>query len=357
MPVDVEQQLAALGKIWNETIAHVEASEIASRDTARSSRSVIGIDGMAAALTPDRPPGIDQFTEEEATMIDLEAPSHTDEHRKGPKRVLVAAVLAAAAVVAIALVAIRNDDPVSPADQPSPTVTVPTTVASPPQTSAAQPADRPCPNPDGGFLNHCLGALDPGTYRTTTFEPSFRYTVPAGWWNIQDTSGNYVLLPPGESLSSFDMGVSDYIGVYASVAAPAGCDVYPDSSVVTTVQAYVGWLQEQPSLLVSEPTPIVVGGLNGTQVDVSLSNGPACSDPDVTGAFLPVLIGTNSSLLGYESGERSDRVDAGTRFRLILFDRPDGTLMVIELADTGNEGDDSWWTTAAEITNTFEFEP
>jgi hypothetical protein len=66
-----------------------------------------------------------QLTEEEATMIDLEAPNPTDEHRNGPKRVLLAALLAAAAVVAIALVAIRNDDPVSPADQPSPTVTVP----------------------------------------------------------------------------------------------------------------------------------------------------------------------------------------------------------------------------------------
>ena len=71
-----------------------------------------------------------QFTEEEVTMIDLETPSQTDEHRKGPKRVVVAGLLAAAAVVAIALVAIRNDDPVSPADQPSPTVTVPDRAAA-----------------------------------------------------------------------------------------------------------------------------------------------------------------------------------------------------------------------------------
>ena len=63
-----------------------------------------------------------QFTEEEATMIDLEAPSHTpEEHRKGPKRAVLAGLLAAAVVAAIALVAIRNDDPASPADQPSPT--------------------------------------------------------------------------------------------------------------------------------------------------------------------------------------------------------------------------------------------
>src|SRR6187200_2189399 len=47
-----------------------------------------------------------QFTEEEAPMIDLETPSQTDEHRKGPKRFVVAGLLAAAAVAAIALVSI-----------------------------------------------------------------------------------------------------------------------------------------------------------------------------------------------------------------------------------------------------------
>ncbi len=90
MPVDVEQQLAALGKFWNETIVHVETSEIISHDTARRSPSTIGVDGLAAAPTADQPRGIHQFTEEEATMIDLETPSQTDEHRKGSKRVLVA---------------------------------------------------------------------------------------------------------------------------------------------------------------------------------------------------------------------------------------------------------------------------
>ncbi len=69
-----------------------------------------------------------QFIEEEPTMIDLDTPSHTDEHQKRTTRVLVGALLAAAAVVAVAFVAIRNGDPVSPADQPSPAVMVPVTV-------------------------------------------------------------------------------------------------------------------------------------------------------------------------------------------------------------------------------------
>jgi hypothetical protein len=60
-------------------------------------------------------------------MIDVKATSQIDEPRKWPKRILLAGLLVAAAVAAIAFVALRKDDPVSPADQPSPTVTVPTT--------------------------------------------------------------------------------------------------------------------------------------------------------------------------------------------------------------------------------------
>jgi hypothetical protein len=82
-----------------------------------------------------------QPSEEEPATIDLETPGGTDEHRRGSKRVLVAGLLAAAVVAAIALVAIRKDDPVSPADQPSPTETAPTTETVTP--TAPPPAGNP----------------------------------------------------------------------------------------------------------------------------------------------------------------------------------------------------------------------
>ncbi len=127
MAVDVEQQLAALGKFWQETIADVEVSEIISRDAARSNGSTTGVEGLAAAPSAYQPRRMYQFTEEEATMIDLETQSRTDEQRQGPKRFLVAGLVAAAAVVAIALVAVRDDEPEAPADQPATTLTVPPT--------------------------------------------------------------------------------------------------------------------------------------------------------------------------------------------------------------------------------------
>jgi hypothetical protein len=134
MSADIEKQLARLGRAWDETVGHVEMSEIVARDAAHRNGSSGGIEGVTAAPITRQPSGIYQFTEEEAPMIDLETPSQTDEHRRGPKRVMLAGLVAAAAVVAIALVAIRDDEPVSPApaDEPPPTVTASPTTTPPP---------------------------------------------------------------------------------------------------------------------------------------------------------------------------------------------------------------------------------
>ena len=124
-----------------------------------------------------------QFTEEEATMIDLETPSQTDEHRRGRSGSLVAGLLAAAAVVAIALVAIRNDDPVSPADQPSPTVTVPVTVSVVDfpnlTTTFVSPRNGfSIEHPDGGPRSHRPSSSGGSASRSTTDSMSWRPAWP-----------------------------------------------------------------------------------------------------------------------------------------------------------------------------------
>ena len=66
-------------------------------------------------------------------MLDVETPTPTptDERRNGPKRVMLGVLAAAAAVIAIAVVAARKDEPVNSVDQPSSTVTVPSTAPHP----------------------------------------------------------------------------------------------------------------------------------------------------------------------------------------------------------------------------------
>lgn len=98
------------------------------------------------------------------------------------------------------------------------------TAATSPSTSltpmrSPSSAQRPsCPNGDGG---DCLGPLSAGTYTTVTFHPRITYTVPAGWSNFEDLPGNFLLVPPGGTLTGVNDNTSDFVGVYASIAADA----------------------------------------------------------------------------------------------------------------------------------------
>ena len=72
-----------------------------------------------------------RFDDDEATMIDLEAPSATDERRTGPSRAVVACLLAAAAVLVVAAVVLVRRDIHKPAV---------VTTTTPPDTTIAEVA-------------------------------------------------------------------------------------------------------------------------------------------------------------------------------------------------------------------------
>ena len=197
--------------------------------------------------------------------------------------------------------------------------------------------------------NHCLGPLEPGEYTTTVFEPTLTYSVPAGWANMEDLPGNFLLVPPGGDLAGVNPMTSDFIGVYSSVAAPSICDEGVDGNVERSAAAMVEWMQQQPALVVSEPLPVTVGGLDGLQIDVALSESEACSDPAIADSYALVIIGVGPSHLTHG-------VVPDYRLRLMLLDSGNGVLAV-ELADApaGGSDFDDWWTAAADITDTFDF--
>jgi hypothetical protein len=182
-----------------------------------------------------------ESTEEVVTMIDVTTGDPTERPQERPRRFVVAGVLAAAAaVVAIAFVVIRDADDVKPADDPSPTVTVPPT--TPPRALPNFGGDR--------FV--------PGTYFVDEVEetptPRIFITIGAGW---SDFSG----LP---DIWQADIGFITFSGpdrVFLD-ACHWSDGFYPGP--VATVDGLVAALSEQRGWVdVTAPTDISVDGYAG----------------------------------------------------------------------------------------------
>ena len=196
----------------------------------------------------DHRPGPDasspvQFTEEVVTMIDVTTTDPTENRQKRPMRFVVAGILAAAAaVVAIVFVASSDVDVVTPADEPSPTVTVPST--TPPQPLL--------PNPSGTRLLHA-----PGTYFVDEVDgtPTARifFTIGAGWEDccfgkgVYQEGGRVAFSRPGRVFSDACHWSDGY---------------YPGP--VTTLDEFVAALGEQGGWAdVTNPSDISVDGYPG----------------------------------------------------------------------------------------------
>ena len=159
-------------------------------------------------------------------------------------------------------------------------------------SSAATAEPAGCPNPHGGS---CLGNLDPGTYKTSTFKPQVTYTVPAGWTNFEDLPGNFWLFQQQDSQDG-ELGGS-YLGIYQDVnAAAIDCRETLQEGVGTSPAELVAWYQSIPGLTVSKPTKVTVGGLQGLQIDLDLQPGvDTCSYGPYKG--IPLIIGNGVSSL------------------------------------------------------------
>jgi hypothetical protein len=156
----------------------------------------------------------------------------------------------------------------------------PTNSATPPPVTAtaAAASERPtCPASDGGA---CLGPLTAGTYSTELFVPQVTYTVPAGWGNLEDLPGNFMLLPPGSDLEGVNAGTSDYLGIYSNVTLAAPCaEPRPTAKGPAAMAAYIA---THPEFTTSNEHPATVGRLSGVVLDIKLAKTwkKACVLPD-----------------------------------------------------------------------------
>jgi hypothetical protein len=211
--------------------------------------------------------------------------------------------------------------------------------ASTPTTApaTASPSMASCPNPDGGTANKCLGILPAGTYSTQVFDPQITYTVNEGWGNYEDLPGNFLLVPPGQSLDGVNADTSDFIGIYSGVAAAAAsCDEAPEPTAGRTAEGMAGWYTSDPGLdATSEPASI--GGLDGFVVDIAL-------DPAWTGScpfahagepLVPILVGTGPAGLHHV-------LNASFSMRLYLLDYRERVVGIEVVDHPGSLGMDDY---------------
>ena len=203
-----------------------------------------------------------------------------------------------------------------------------TTAASPPPSlspSSSAPASPSashyiCPVSDGGS---CRGPLRAGTYTTTDFDPKITYTVPdGGWANWEDVPGNFNLTPPGQSQEGINAGTSDYVGIYAVVAAPNGCNPGVAPGVGTDERSLARWVSRNPALRVRKHAPAQVGGLSGDVFEVAMAPTWKKACPYSNGTpVAPILTGRSRSSLDHN-------ISAGMVTRLYLLKNGDETLAV-----------------------------
>lgn len=184
-----------------------------------------------------------------------------------------------------------------------------TTSPTPASTSSTSPSSSTtspsaCPNPEGGS---CLGPLQAGTYHTVVFEPQITYTVPAGWGNYEDGLGNFLLIPPGGSLAGVNPGTSDYLGVYSGVAAEMQeCSgENPAPGVGTAPGQIVSYWARLPTIKMTAPRPVTVGGLSGVVVDIvaNLAHNAICTDPSYSWGYQPLMVGVGRASLEHGLGK------------------------------------------------------
>jgi hypothetical protein len=203
-----------------------------------------------------------------------------------------------------------------------------------------------------GYCPFRLGravSVQAGTHTTRTFYPYMTYTVPAGWSDMEDLPGNFVLIPPGATLDGINAGTSDYLGVYASVGAPGHCTGLPSDTVPPTFDALLGWLKKDPAIVVSNVKDVSIGGLSGTVLDTRMKGTKGDGCPDSVWADL--IVGVGESSLVHSVGP-----DPGTRTRLYLL-RNGTAVLAVEVADVpqGETSTADWFEAATPVVQSLSF--
>jgi hypothetical protein len=135
-----------------------------------------------------------------------------------------------------------------------------------------------------GTLPEQGGPLPAGEYETEVFEPAFSFRVGEGWDVPFPDLPDVVVLGVEGTQGASSVGFSTPKEVF-DPSKPAEQVAVPAPE---TVDGWVAWFREHPSLDTGDPVPASVGGVEGTRFDMVVSSAPedypeACGEPCVPG--------------------------------------------------------------------------
>jgi hypothetical protein len=146
----------------------------------------------------------------------------------------------------------------------------------------------------------CGGQLEPGEYRWTFSEPTIDFEIPSHGWSWLYSGGGNLRFFADESPTHEGLYISD--GIYFlhdPTIASRDCEDSSQPGVGRSASDLVAWLESAPGLTVSEPAPVTVGGLEGTELDIEID--PAWKRTCFWSEELPAvpLLFNGSDLGGY----------------------------------------------------------
>jgi hypothetical protein len=198
----------------------------------------------------------------------------------------------------------------------------------------------------GEWLRTETGGLAPGRHVSGIVKPfgdaggHISYTVPVGWTDILECADCLTLGSPE---------IASRIHLYTNVV-PSRSTGRCDLGIGTRPTDIATWLGTLPSLAVSTPTAISIGGLAGVQLDVY-----AVGNPLTHTCWFSQELGGDLSLADPDNPDQQFIVYSNGATRLILLDRGDGSTLLIGLEIEDKAGWDVLRAEAMPVVDSFEF--
>ena len=196
----------------------------------------------------------------------------------------------------------------------------------------------------------CHGPLEPGEYRWTFSEPTIDFEIPSPGWTWSYTGIFRFVADQSPTFEGLNLGEGIHFLHDPSIAT-RDCEDSSEPGVGRSVNDLVEWLETAPGLAVSEPTPVTVGGLEGTRLDIALA--PTWKGTCFFSEGMPAvpLIFSGAELGGYHW-----TIGYGTgAMRWFILDSDDGVIIVNIEDDPGGLSHDELLRTGSRIVDSLAF--